>query len=117
MRMDRMIDHIKGMTLRSVAVLALALTLAGCDSELYKKLTTAPPETSAPKDAVALIRHNKQRCLAIAQGATNYFGLNADPSSWNEYIYNQRKDVISELAVQAILEQDVMPDMRSVAVG
>ena len=107
----------KPTTLRSIAALALALTLAGCDSELYRKLTTAPPETSAPKDAVALIRHNKQRCLAIAQGATNYFGLNADPSSWNEYIYNQRKDVISELAVQAILEQKVMPDMRSVAVG
>ncbi|HKV11637.1 MAG TPA: hypothetical protein VJ725_26060 [Thermoanaerobaculia bacterium] len=107
----------KPTTLRFAAAAALALTLAGCDSELYRKLTTAPPETSAPKDAVALIRHNKQRCLAIAQGATNYFGLSADPSSWNEYIYNQRKDVISELAVQAILEQDVMPDMRSVAVG
>ena len=103
--------------LPSLAVAALALALAGCDSEIYKKLTTAAPETSAPADAVALIRHNQERCLSIARGAANYFNLSATAGSWDDYIYTQRRDVISELAVQALLEQEVMPDMQTVSSG
>ena len=105
----------KPTTLPSLAAAALALALAGCDSEIYKKLTTAPQETSAPADAVALIRHNEQRCLSIARGAANYFGLSATASSWNDYIYTQRKDVIASFATQAILEQDLMPEVEASA--
>lgn len=107
----------KPITLRLLAALALALPLAGCESDLYKKLTTAPPETSAPKDAVALIRHNKERCLSIARGAANHFGLSAAASTWDDYLYTQRKDIMNSLAFQALLEQEVIPDMQSVAVG
>lgn len=112
-----MIDRVKRTPLRSLAPLALALALAGCDSEIYKKLTTAPAETSAPADAVALIRHNKERCLSIARGAANYFGLSATASSWDDYIYTQRKDVMASFAIQALLEQEVMPDMQAISTG
>lgn len=104
-------------TLRSLAALALALAFSGCDSEVYKKLTTAPPEVSAPADAVALIRHNKERCLSIARGAANHFSLSATASTWDDYIYTQRKDVMTSLAFQALLEQEVIPDMQSVSTG
>lgn len=100
---------------RLAVAAALALTLAGCDSEIYKKLTTAPAEATSPADAVALIRHNKERCLSIARGATNYFSLSATAGSWGDYILSERQEVIASLATQAILEEDILPEIESQA--
>lgn len=96
---------------------ALALAFTGCDSDIYKKLTTAPEEATAPAEAVALIRHNKERCLSIARGATNYFSLSATAGSWGDYVLSQRQDVIASFATRAILEEEVLPEVENQAMS